>query len=155
MVTILSDLDRLIAIEDIRMLKARRDYALDTKDWATYEALHAPHHVSHNDGFPREEGAAYLTAMVRKRLDPVITVHHSHSAVIEILTPDTASGIWGMEDYIYWSQGDEDHWLHGAGFYHETYERLNGVWVFTTRRLKRLHVRTSEGAKTGPAGFGV
>ena len=44
-----SDLDRLIALADIKQLKARRDHALDLKDWETYAALHAPDHVSHHD----------------------------------------------------------------------------------------------------------
>jgi hypothetical protein len=31
--------------------------------------------------------------------------------------------------------------IHGFGFYHETYERIGGKWLFTSRQLKRTHVR--------------
>lgn len=155
MVDGVSQLDWLTAVEEIKFLKGQRDYVLDTKDWTTYEALHAPDHYSHNDGYEREEGAAYLTAMVRKRLDSIITIHHSHSPVITVLSPDTALGIWGMEDSLYWKQGEEEHWLHGTGFYHESYGRREGRWLFTSRRLQRIHVRTSPGALVGPNGFGV
>ena len=39
-----SDLERLIAIEDIKQLKSRRDRSVDLKDWDTYTALHSPDH---------------------------------------------------------------------------------------------------------------
>ena len=46
-------------------------------------------------------------------------------------------------------QGDEDHWAHGYGFYHETCEKRDGEWLFTFRSLKRTHLMTSPGAKMG------
>jgi hypothetical protein len=54
-----------------------------------------------------------------------------------------------MEDNLYWMQGDEEHWLHGYGFYHETVEKRDGVWLFTARSLKRTRRATSPGAMTG------
>lgn len=143
----MSDIERLLALEDIKLLKARRDRAVDTKDWGTYLALHAPDHESHNDGFDHWRSAEEMIANVRRLLDETkISVHHSHTPEISFETPDKAKGIWAMEDNIYWKQGEEDHWLHGFGFYHETYEKRDGVWLFTSRRLKRTHVRMSEGA---------
>ena len=49
----LTGLDKLLALEEIALLKARRDRAADTKDWALYEALHAPDHVSENGDYGR------------------------------------------------------------------------------------------------------
>ena len=146
MMTNASDLQRLIDLEAIRHLKARRIRALDTKDWATYEALHAPDHYSHNDGEPRWDGAKANTARVAKQLQDAITVHHAHTPEIELTSATTATGIWAMEDHIYWSRDGADHWLHGFGFYHETYEKRDGQWLFTSRRLRRTHVMTSPGA---------
>jgi hypothetical protein len=37
----MSELEQLVAIEEIKRLKARRDRAVDTKDWKLYESLHA------------------------------------------------------------------------------------------------------------------
>lgn len=45
-----SDVERLLAIEAMKDLQARRCHAVDTSDWAAYEALYAPDHVSNNDG---------------------------------------------------------------------------------------------------------
>ena len=58
-----------------------------------------------------------------------------------------AKGIWGMEDLIFDSE-TEELLIHGFGFYHETYEKQNGKWLFTSRQLKRTLVREKpEGSK--------
>jgi hypothetical protein len=147
--TELSDVQRLTELEAIRHLKARRIRALDTKDWATYEALHAPDHYSHNDGEQRWDGAKANTARVAVLLADAITVHHAHTPEITLTSSTSATGIWAMEDNIYWQQDGEDHWLRGFGFYHETYEKRDGQWLFTSRQLKRSHVMTSPGAMLG------
>lgn len=147
----MSDLERLIALEEIRTLKARRIQALDTKDWATYEALHAPDHVSDNEGEEKWVGAKANTERLAKMHKEIgiVSVHHVHTPDITFQSPTSAAGIWAMEDYLYWMQGEEEHWLHGFGFYHETYEKRGGQWVFTSRRLKRIKVILSPGAILG------
>lgn len=140
----MSQLDRLKAVQAIEHLKARRDYAVDTKDWDTYLALHAPDHQSINDGFDPWLTAQQMIVAVRALLDETRTsVHHSHTAELTFLTPDKALGIWPMEDEIFWDADGETHWLHGFGFYHETYEKRDGEWLFTSRKLKRTDVRTT------------
>lgn len=146
----MSDIERLVAVDDLKRLKSRRDRAVDMKDWATFEALHAPEHRSHNDGYEPWNSAAELVANVKKGLEGVTTIHHSHTPDITFQSRVKASGIWAMEDNLYWMQGDQEHWLHGYGFYHETYEKRNGQWVFTTRQLKRICVKMSPGAVFGP-----
>jgi hypothetical protein len=140
----------VVAREEIKHLKARRDHAVDMKDWALFERLHAPDHMSHNDGYAPWNTAAELVANVVKSLEGVTTVHHSHTPNIEFEAPTKAKGVWAMEDYLSWKQGEEDHWLRGYGFYHETYEKRDGQWVFTFRRLQRLRVDLSPGAVFGP-----
>ena len=142
--TEMSDLERLVALEEIKNLKARRDRAVDTKDWDLYLSLHAPEHVSNNDGFDRWNNAAEMIENVKRFLpEGKVSVHHSHSPEITFESPTKAKGIWGMEDNIYWGEGGKRYWLQGAGFYHETYEKQKGRWVFTSRSLKRTYVRTS------------
>jgi hypothetical protein len=138
----MSDLERLIAIEDIKNLKAQRDYVLDTKDWATYEALHAPDHYSHNEGEDRREGAKANTDWVAERLATTTTVHHSHTPNITFESATRARATWGMEDNLFWTENGVELWLQGFGFYHETYEKRDGRWLFTSRQLKRTYVRT-------------
>jgi hypothetical protein len=145
----ISDLQRLSDLDAIRQLKARRIRAIDTQDWALYEAVHAPDHYSHNDGEPRWDGAKANTDRLAALFVGVQTIHHVHTAEIELTSPTTATGIWAMEDYLYWQQQGVDHWLHGFGFYHETYAKRDGRWLFTSRRLQRTRVMTSEGAQLG------
>jgi hypothetical protein len=144
-----SMLQRLVDLEDIRRLEAQRIRAIDTQDWAAYEAVHAPEHYSHNDGEPRWDGAKANTDRLAALFQGVQTVHHVHTAELELTSPTTASGIWAMEDYLYWKQGGADHWLHGFGFYHETYRKEGDAWLFTSRRLRRTRVMTSPGARLG------
>ena len=91
----MSDIEYLLAIEEIKQLKARR-----------------------------------------------ISVHHSHTPDITFDSPTKANGIWGMEDYIF-DAATQELEVHGYGFYYETYEKVDGKWLFTSRQLKRTHVRTN------------
>lgn len=136
----MSDLERLVAIDAIKHLKARRDIAVDTKDWATYEALHAPEHYSHNYGEERRDGAKANADWVAKVLADAVTVHHSHTPMITFELSTKASAIWGMEDNIFSKRDGQDTWLQGFGFYHETYEKRDGQWLFTSRRLERQKI---------------
>lgn len=142
----LSDLERLVAIEAIKQLKSRRDRAVDMKDWKTLEALHAPDHQSFVEGFEPWRSAAEMIRNVRASLQDVVSVHQCHTPDITFESATRARGIWAMQDYLSWKQGDQDHWLRGHGFYEEVYEKRDGEWVYVWRRLTRLKVDMSEGA---------
>jgi hypothetical protein len=150
----MTDIERLAAVEEIKQLRSRRDRALDLKDWSIYEGLHVPEHHSHSDGFEPWTSAVVMTQKIRQILDGVTSIHHCHTPDITLTERDKAKGIWAMEDNLFWRQGDEEHWLHGFGFYYETYEKRSGGWFFASRRLKRLTVKMSAGAIFGPNGAG-
>jgi SnoaL-like domain len=141
----MTDLERLLALEEIKMLKARRDRFADTKDWAAYEALHAPDHHSYNDDYPPWTTAKEMIANVSKIMEHLTTAHHSHTPEITFESPTRASGIWAMQGHSFWRQGEEEHWFIGFGHYFETYEKRDGKWVFTSRRLKYIHTQISPG----------
>ena len=141
----MSDIDRLVALEEIKRLKSRRDRAVDEKDWQTLEALHAPDHVSHVDGFEPWKSAAEMIRNIRASMEGVTSVHQCHTPDITFESPTRATGIWAMSDYLSWKQGDEEHWLRGYGFYEEKYEKRDGRWVYVWRRLRRLKVDISPG----------
>lgn len=134
-------LEQLAAREEIKQLKARRDRAVDSKDWALLRSLHADDHVSHNDGMDRWEGADAMIEAISGSLGPdKTTVHQSHTPDITFESPTRARGVWAMEDLIFDSASGELI-IHGYGFYHEVYEKRGGTWLFTDRRLTRIHVR--------------
>ena len=150
----MTDIERLVALEAIRELKARRDQAVDRKDWPTYVALHSDDFVG--AAIPNQQGSGgkSAAAALDVQMANVTTVHHSHSPVIEFQDRDHATGVWAMEDNLFWYRNGEKQWLRGFGFYHETYVRgADGRWRFTSRRLERTHAETSAGACSLAADF--
>lgn len=146
----LSGLDRLVALDAIERLKAARDRAADTKDWALYESLHAPNHRSINGDYGEWTTAAEMIRNVAKSMKYLTTLHHSHSPEIRFDTPTTASGIWAMKGESLWMQDGTPHWFLAFGHYFETYALQDGRWVFTSRRLTYHHSLRSPGALFPP-----
>jgi hypothetical protein len=142
----LKGIDKLNALAEIALLKARRDRAADTKDWDLYLSLHAPDHMSENGDYGRWTSAAEMIVNVRKSMENLVTMHHSHTPEITFETPSRAKGIWAMTGLSLWKQGDEDHWFRAFGHYFETYEKRDGHWVFTSRAVKYYHTMQSPGA---------
>ena len=135
--------DKLLNLEAIRQLKARRLRAIDAKEWDVYTALHCADHVSDTYG-----GA--VMAKLADFVAGMTTVHHVHSYEIEFQSDTEATGIWCMEDRLWWQQetesGPQEFNLHGFGYYHERYRFDDGVWKFCYRRLDRTKVILSPGA---------
>jgi hypothetical protein len=144
----MTDIERLIALEEIRQVKARYFRCMDTKDWAAFEAVFAPDATADysSEGDPKEwtaSGAANIVAFVRKVVGPAISVHHGHMAEVEVLSPTSARGIFAMEDLIWWPEGSRRKTLHGWGHYHETFEKTDGKWQIKTLKLTRLRIEES------------
>src|SRR5579872_5294672 len=143
----LQGLELLIELEAIRELKARRDQAVDRKDWDSYAALHTDDFVGAAIPNQKAVGGKAAAAALAVQLANVTTVHHSHSPVIAFQDRDHATGVWAMEDNLFWYRNGAKQWLRGFGFYHETYVRgADGRWRFSHRRLERTHAETSSGA---------
>jgi hypothetical protein len=143
----LTDLERLIALQDICRLKGRRDHAVDRKDWDTYAALHTDDYVAASLGDRAVVGGKAAAAYIASHNVNVTTAHHSHSPVIDFEDRDHAIGVWAMEDNLFWVRNGEKQWIRGFGFYHERYVReADGKWRFSYRRLERTHAETSPGA---------
>ncbi|HXY94187.1 MAG TPA: nuclear transport factor 2 family protein [Acidimicrobiia bacterium] len=139
--------ERLLAVEEIKQLKARYFRCMDTKDWDGYAAVYAADavlDVSGESGVPDGEGVirggTAIAEYVKGQVDPVTTVHHGHMPEIEITSPTTATGIWSMEDMLRWPEDAPIDWMHGYGHYHETYEKVDGEWRIKSCRLTRLRV---------------
>ena len=142
----MNDIERLVAIEAIKQLKARYFRCLDTKDWEGYAAVYAEDAVldtTSTQGGAVVHGSAAIAAHVRRHVDHVVTVHHGHTPEIEILSDTTARGIWAMEDVLRWPAGGPFQAMVGYGHYHEEYVRVNGRWLIARCQLTRLRVDRS------------
>ncbi|HET8992846.1 MAG TPA: nuclear transport factor 2 family protein, partial [Rhodococcus sp. (in: high G+C Gram-positive bacteria)] len=153
----LSPAEQLLAIEEIKRVFAARLRVMDLKQWERYPELHTEDVVSetfrleggdHSHLPPAQRPGAVvgrepLKDMIQGFLDGPVTVtsaHHGHNPEITLTSDTTATGIWAMEDVLWWTDGDVEEHLHGWGYYHEEYRRVDGDWLISYRNLTRLRV---------------
>lgn len=150
----MTDIERLLELHAIYRLKARRDHAVDQKDWATYADLHTNDYVAMSIRSEPIRGGKAAAEALAVQLANVTTVHHSHTPVIDFQDRNNATGVWAMEDNLFWTRNGEKQWLRGFGFYHETYVRgTDGLWRCSFRKLARTRAETSPGASAIAADF--
>ena len=111
----MDDLQRLIAIEDIRQLKARYYRCMDTKDWeglarvfaadAVFDLreVNSVRHPLTSEWTPQfgDDSAVYrghaeVLKMIRDAVSHRVTIHHGHMSEIDITGETTARAIWAM-----------------------------------------------------------
>jgi len=141
----MDDLHRLIAIEEVKRLKARYFRCVDTKDWEGFKSLFSPDAVFDiSQDVPGAVliGPEKIAQAASVPLTGCVSVHHGHCPEIEITSPTTATGIWAMQDILRWAadSATPNRWLHGYGHYVENYERIDGRWHIKTMKLTRLRV---------------
>ena len=129
--------DNLVAVEDIKQLKARYFRLMDTKQWEAWGNVFSDD-ARLQWGESEEDsatGRANIVAAVSKAVDPAVTCHHGHMPEIEILSSDRATGIWAMYDRV----DHPSYLLEGYGHYREEYVKVAGQWKIHRTRLTRLH----------------
>jgi hypothetical protein len=145
----ISDLERLTAIEEIKQLKARYFRCMDTKDWPGLQAVFSNDAEFDMRGEAADKskaadtliiGNANIMPFIRNAVLELTTVHHGHMPEIEIISSTSAKGIWAMEDVLCWPPGAAVKTLHGYGHYHETYRKTEEGWRIQSSRLSRLRV---------------
>lgn len=152
----MTDTERLLAIEEIKQLKARYFRGLDTKDWALYAGVFTDDAqidvrgsasgsdeagASAIDGFDDDAvitGGKAMAEFVARITVGVVTAHHGHMPEIDILGPDSARGVWAMEDRLWRPAESATPVMHGWGHYHETYEKRGGRWLISSMRITKL-----------------
>src|ERR1700753_3075090 len=150
-------LERLIAIEAIRNVKARYFYNMDMKDWEALEAVVTQDAIwdaryerafAQGEDFkvlpPVEEaiaaddqavavGAGACADFMRLNVETWKTFHLGGAAIIEVEDPDYGTAIWPIFDYL-----DNGKPWKGYGHYHEEYRREGGRWLISLVRLTRI-----------------
>jgi hypothetical protein len=128
-------------LEAIRQLKARYFRMMDTKDWDGLAAVFTDDVVIDmtGEGAGVTRSVAEYMPFLRAAIEPVTTVHHGHMPEITFTSDTTATGIWAMEDMLWWPEGNPIRHLHGYGHYHEDYLRTADGWRIKAMKLTRLH----------------
>jgi len=149
-------LTELLAIEEIRQLKARYFRLMDLKKWDEMRSVFADD-VSCDfrgagtdpvSGFNAVPGATEavlrgvddVVGSLRAGLTGITTVHAGHDPEIMIISPITAQAVWGMSDIMRFSPGAAYASLRGYGHYEETYDKTSGAWKIMALKLTRLFV---------------
>jgi uncharacterized protein (TIGR02246 family) len=128
-------------VEAIKQLKARYFRLMDTKDWDGFAAVFTDDVVVDvsGEGGGVTRGVTEFVSFLREVIGNAITVHQGHMPEIEITSPTTATGIWALEDQLWWPEGGPFTHVHGFGHYHETYEKTDAGWRIKSLTLTRLH----------------
>ena len=136
----------LADIEEIKQLKAKYFLYVDTKRWEGWrEEVFAPDGELHVAEIRPEPyvGIDAILELLMPLLDGVTTIHHGHMPIITVTGPDSATGVWTMEDVHFWPgtryQGTAAGRMHGYGIYYEDYVKLDIGWRIKRVRLDRLH----------------
>jgi hypothetical protein len=157
-------IERLLAIEEIRWLKARYFRFVDGKDWAGLETVFAPDIVcdrTYGNSVQNARtgeweppvppdpllvcGRPEVIGMVQRAVAGLLTVHHGHMPEISVADEDNASGIWAMSDEL--SDREGRLIVCGRGHYHDTYRRTEEGWRIATSKLTRLSLVRGDGKK--------
>jgi len=137
---IMRRLEALENIESIKQVKARYFRFVDEKKYEELAALFAPEAKVETDGVTWDSVTAMPDA-IRDLVGAAPSVHHGHMPEIQITGPDTASGIWAMEDLLPFPAGkDAPEGHNGYGQYRDTFRKVNGHWLIDTLVLTRFRM---------------
>jgi len=152
----MDDVKKLLAIEEIKQLKARYFRAVDTKDAALLRSVFTDDATADYRGAATDpssginavpgnteeivRGSKSITDGVMEAVAHLVSVHHGCMPEITITGETSATGIWPMVDRLRMDPGAPVKGLVGYGHYHETYRRENGAWKIQSLRLSRLRV---------------
>lgn len=150
----MDDVQRLVAIDQIEKLKSRYFRALDLKDWDAFAANFTEDIVfdftesDTGDDIDelvqhvyRVEGATAAADWARSAIGDAITSHHGHMPDIEVIDEARATGIWSLNDQIWFAKdsGFPFAKLEGYGHYYEEYRKVDGDWKVARTKFVRHH----------------
>jgi hypothetical protein len=150
----MDDIDKVIAVEQLKQLKAKYFRGVDTCDGDLVMSLLAEDCVLDYRGCCTDPmtGRDFIPAMNvvlrgRESWRPdgmsglgIVSVHQGHNFEVEFTSDTTARGIWSMTDRLYFPPGSEFSLMTGYGHYRESYERVDGVWKLKTTHVTRIRV---------------
>src|SRR5882762_5393379 len=141
-------LAELTALHNIRQLKARYAFFLDTKDWDEFRRLFTDDMVGKFGDGPEIVGGKHFAELAAEAADAAITVHHFHEPGLRLESATTAIASWPMLAYLHYPDGSQPT-TQNYGHYHERYRLTDDGW-----RIAYLHMtllRTDDVTQILPA----
>ncbi|WP_439134270.1 nuclear transport factor 2 family protein [Pseudomaricurvus sp.] len=150
----MNEIERLVAIDHLKQLKAKYFRGVDTFDGGLVKSVLAEDCVLDYRGCftDPQTGKDYVPALnvvLRGRNAwpsggntglGFVSVHQGHNVEVEFTSDTSAEGIWSMSDRLFFPSGGEYSMATGFGHYHDTYEKVDGKWLLKTTRITRLRV---------------
>ena len=147
-------LEKLIAISDIKQLRAKYFRGVDSGDGDLVRSILAEDCRLDYRGCCTDptSGQDFLPAMnvVVTGRDAwranglsglgIVSVHQGHHSDIDIVSADSATGVWAMTDRLYFPEGHEFSLLTGYGHYIDTYIKTALGWQLQTTHITRIKV---------------
>jgi hypothetical protein len=132
--------DDLVEIEQIHQLKYRYVRFLDTKRWDELAELFTPDATASYGGGAttcsrRTEIMEFLTTSMADQ--SMLTSHKVHQPEITLTGPDSATGIWALDDVVV--LGALGMTVRGASYYDDRYAKVDGVWRIAHTGYKRVY----------------
>jgi hypothetical protein len=145
----MSPVDRLVALEDIRRVKAEYFRCVDEQDWEALVGVFTPDAetdmrkaVTPEDPSLLLYDAAAFVQSTSAVLTGVKTAHFGYNPRIDLQSDTEATGVWGMEDWLWVGEGHPFlpfRKLHGWGRYYDRYAKVGDRWFMAATKLIRIH----------------
>lgn len=160
----MSPIEKLLAAEEIRSVKARYWRSMDRRLWDEFEQcftddcvfdvrfafveppigrMPAPNDSGYQDNHIFR-GAKVIREYVEKGLVGVRSVHQGHIPEIDLLSSTEANAIFPFEDVLEFPEGTSPRYIRGYGHYHEEYRQVDGHWCISKSTIYRLMINTCD-----------
>lgn len=140
----MNDLERLLALEEIKALKARYCRTIDARDWSAWRDCFTEDVEFYLSAEPLV-GVEPLLDFGRRYLEGATSVHQVHAPEIAFTSDTEATGIWALHDILLWAEPNmfAKTSMIGYGSYHERYRQVDGAWRISEVRVSRFHLEQS------------
>ena len=133
-------LEDLLDIHAIHELKHRYLRCLDQKAWDELRTCFTEDATaSYGGGAVELDGREAILGFLTDSMGStgMLTSHRGTQPEIDLVDPETATGIWALEDVVI--HQDFGVTIHGASFYEDRYVKLDGRWHISATAYKRTY----------------
>jgi hypothetical protein len=129
----------LVAVEEVRQLKARYCRAVDLKLWDVFADLFTDDlQIDFAESTSNPMTKDQFVESVRRHFTGAVSVHHAHVPEIEIVDDTHARAICPMFDFVDAADGSGYESHTGWGHYTEEYRKVDGRWYISRTQLSRI-----------------
>ena len=133
-------LQQLSDLEEIRIVKHRYFRGIDTADWALLDGMFTDavnvEYIGGDYHVKLQGRAAMMEFLANSFHSGCLAMHHGHMPEITFTGPDSADGLWYLED-IFINLEEKFHTF-GTAIYRDQYVREDGRWRIASTVYDRV-----------------